>query len=194
MTLQCTSARERRLWRMAGSYVLVIYSTLYLTPFITDFLRARNLLRVSVWVCLAAAAAWVVTVVWRQRPTHAELVVLAAAAILSARFVACLPIPEERLHLPEYGVLGGLIYFALRERYRRRASLRSAWRTWLPAALAILLAATCGGLDETIQAMLPNRVGSLRDAALNFEVAVVVVGAFAARDWVRGVAGRSSDL
>jgi hypothetical protein len=168
----------------------VIYSTLYITPFITDFLRARNLLRVSVWLCLAAGAAWVSAVLWRQRPSRGELAVLAVAAALSVALLARLSIPEERLHLPEYGVLGGLIYAALRERHRqaaRRLERSQAFSryTWWAGALAILLTAMCGSLDEVIQAMLPNRVGCLRDAAINIEVAVVVVGALAGRDWVR---------
>ena len=191
-TAQSTSARERRLWMIAGIYVLVVYSTLYLTPFVTDFLRARNLLRVSVWLCLAAGAAWVLAVLWRQRPTRGELAVLAAAAALSAALLAGLSIPEERLHLPEYGVLGGLIYSALQERHQQVArqlerSQAFSRYTWWAGGTAILLTAMCGSLDEVIQAMLPNRVGSLRDAVLNFEVAVVAVGAFAGRDWVRGV-------
>jgi hypothetical protein len=177
---------------MAGIYVLVIYSMLYVTPFATDFLRARNLLRVSVWLCLAAGAAWVLAVVWRQRPSRGELAVLAAAAVLSAALLARLSIPEERLHLPEYGVLGGLIYSALQERHQQVArqlerSQAFSRYTWWAGGTAILLTAMCGSLDEVLQAILPNRVGSLRDAVLNFEVAVVVVGAFAGRDWVRGV-------
>lgn len=184
------SARERWLWIAAAIYVLMIYLTLYVARFVTDFLRARNALRASVWFCLLLAAAAVIAAVWRQRPAPREIVILAVAAAFCAVLLSTLAIPEERLHLPEYGVLGGLIYSALQERRQQLARQRKfpgqvAWYARSPAALAMLLTALCGALDEGIQAMLPNRVGALRDVELNAAFAVIVIAAMAGRDWAR---------
>lgn len=69
-----------------------------------------------------------------------------------------LPIAAERIHLLEYGLLGGL---ATRDTTKKRLSLLSVF-----LSLAVIL---CFGLlDEGFQLFLPQRVAELRDVCLNF--------------------------
>ncbi|MGB5297049.1 MAG: hypothetical protein WBP34_19065, partial [Thermoanaerobaculia bacterium] len=54
-----TSARERRLWILAGSCLLLIYSSLYIARPVTNWLRDANLLRLAVAGAFLLAAAGV---------------------------------------------------------------------------------------------------------------------------------------
>lgn len=66
-------------------------------------------------------------------------------------------LPEEKIHVVEYGLLGWLI----------------GWSLFEPAfsinriGFAILLGWTIGLCDEIIQYFLPNRVYDIRDVTLN---------------------------
>ena len=77
-----------------------------------------------------------------------------------------LPIPEERFHLCQYGMLSLLCTRALPER------IVEPWR----ALLVILLVTTAGGGDELIQHFRANRVGDWRDVWLNGAAAVLAQG------------------
>ncbi len=66
-------------------------------------------------------------------------------------------IPEERIHILEYGVLG---WFAGRDLIRRNRRIRGI-------ALVCMFAVTVGILDELFQAVLPYRVFDLRDIVFN---------------------------
>jgi hypothetical protein len=66
-----------------------------------------------------------------------------------------LPIPEERFHFLQYGLLGILV---LRT---------SRCETWPQLAKVSLFVVLIGMGDELIQWWLPNRVGDLRDVGMN---------------------------
>jgi len=85
--------------------------------------------------------------------------------------------PEERFHLLEYGLLGGLVYAALLERRRPAAGMR--WSA-SSAALAVVLTGAAGWADEGIQYLLPNRHYDWIDVGLNVLAAILAVGALAA--------------
>ncbi len=85
-------------------------------------------------------------------------------------------VPEECVHLLEYGMLGGLIYTALVERQRRRDALSADFTgPWAPAVGAILATALLGWVDEAIQFWLPERYYDARDIALNAVAGVLAV-------------------
>lgn len=63
--------------------------------------------------------------------------------------------PCERFHLMEYAILGIMVYFYFAQKERSPA---------FKAFVFLLLAA---GLDEIFQALLPNRVGEMKDVMLN---------------------------
>ena len=70
------------------------------------------------------------------------------------RFV---PIPEEKIHFPEYGFLAYLLYRAL----KIDVSNKTAY------LVSFLLCAGFGWLDEGIQFLLPNRYYETKDVILN---------------------------
>lgn len=63
----------------------------------------------------------------------------------------------ERFHILEYGLLAALFYWALRPT-----------QSWLALPGALIAAAVVGVLDETVQWLVPTRVGELRDILLNW--------------------------
>ncbi len=63
-----------------------------------------------------------------------------------------LDLPEERFHLLEFGLLGFLLSRDLVHKY-------FYW--------PIILGSLWGGFDELVQALLPYRVGDIRDLILN---------------------------
>jgi len=74
---------------------------------------------------------------------------------------------RKSAHFCSYGLLGALAFFSW------RATLPSLPRwTFRWSLLAVLLAATAGGLDEFHQIFVPSRGPSLRDAVLDFTGAV----------------------
>ena len=79
--------------------------------------------------------------------------------------------PEERTHLFEYGIVAVLIYQALGERSQNGRRVRA------PAALALVVAALLGWLDEGIEALLPNRVYDTFDVASNALAALMAIAA-----------------
>jgi VanZ family protein len=155
---------ERRLWIAVGLAVAAILASLYPLQFLLDFLRARNLLRISIAALFAAVALLAVVHLRRQRATRGQWLVLALAASVYAAFASSLDVPQERLHLVQYGALALLLEAALVERRRAAGSEPDPSRT----ALHALGAATAIGLvDELVQGALPNRQYDIRDVIFN---------------------------
>jgi hypothetical protein len=182
-----TSARERRLWLMAGSCLLLIFSSLYIARPITNWLRDANLLRFAVGGSFSLAAAWIGLALLRNRPGWRTWVTLAAIAagyvILLSRF----KLPEERLHFLEYGIVGGLVFAALLERQKntsRTPGGTSGRRGPLwPAVGAFLITGAAGWVDEGIQEILPNRFYDLRDVAMNAAAGALAIASI----WILGL-------
>jgi len=72
-------------------------------------------------------------------------------------------------HLTEYGILGALLFRALRGDDARR------WR-WTWAAAAILIAACAGALDEFHQTFVPSRGPSPWDVLIDTAGAALAMG------------------
>jgi VanZ family protein len=157
-----TSDRERRLWVWALVVVLAIWSTLGLAGRLAEQFGESGLLAVAFILGFLLA---IVAVVWSalgRRPGRHEIwVVLGVAAAYGMGFVRMGAPVAERTHLFEYGLVALLVYQALRER------LRSEGRVFLPAALAVVITALLGWVDEGIQWLLPSRVYDTRDVAVN---------------------------
>lgn len=166
-----TSARERRLWILAGSCLLLIYSSLYIARPVTNWLRDANLLRLAVAGAFLLAAAWVGLGLLRSRPGWRVWVALAGIVAGYVVLLSRFDLPEERLHFLEYGLVGGLLFTALLERQkstRGESGELSSRRAFLwPAVGAFVMTGLAGWIDEWIQAVLPNRFYDLRDVAMN---------------------------
>lgn len=187
------SRRERTLWLLAAGYTLVIYSTLAVVRTLTTYLRQRGLLRPTLWALLAGAVVAVIAWVVRGRPRAREWLVLGLVALGYVLVLPVAKVPEEKFHLLEYGLLGGLVYAALSERRDARppAARRPPLYLRLAPFSAFLLATLLGFVDEVIQGILPSRVYDIRDVLLNALAAGLAIAAIWGREWAR--AGQASD-
>lgn len=161
-----TDARldERRWWRISFAYLAGIYLSLYPLQFVLDFLRARNLLRLSLAALFVAAAAAVAIWMRRRQAGRLEWLALSGVGAVYAALLERMTILQERLHLLEYGLLA--LGFRAALEARRRRGVGPAGAGWVPVG-AWALTASAGWLDEGIQAVLPNRVYDLRDVGFN---------------------------
>ncbi len=173
------SAREKRLWLWTAVVVVAIYLTLSPAQTLAAALRERGLLGPFTWLVLAlvggvALARWA-----RLRPGTVEVgAVLGVVAVYVTTLIR-LPVPEARSHLFEYGLVGMLVYEALRERREGGRSVP------VPALLAVAITSLLGWADEGIQAVLPNRVYDLQDVAFNAIAATMAVSATVLVRWVQ---------
>lgn len=158
---------------------MAIFSTLGLTRSIVGFLAAEGLLAVAYIFGLLLVLATIGTLGLKTRPRGAEIGIgLGIAAVYLLVFVR-MTIPEERTHLIEYGVLAAFVYEALQERASQGK------RVPAPALLALAITAFLGLLDESVQAILPNRVYDIRDVGFNALAGLMAIGASLALAWAR---------
>ncbi len=165
---------ERRFWLLALVLVGGIYSTLSVAREVAEFLRERNLLRVSVGAVFALVVVAVLVWAVRQRFGLRAWTVLALGAAAFAWGVRAVSPPEVKLHFVEYGLLGGLLFLALSARGARLAPLG-----------AILLTGLAGWLDEGIQYLLPSRWYDIEDVLINAVAGAIAVVTLALLGWAR---------
>jgi len=163
------SDRERRLWLLTAAVLLAIYSTMGPAQRLAHALRERNLLQISLGIVLVSVGTLIAWRWFRQRPGWREIGV--GFGVAAAYVMALLRVhkPEERTHLVEYGMVAVLVHTALLERSQDKS------RVLAPAVLAIVITALLGWLDESIQALLPNRIYDLRDAGFNVVAGVMAI-------------------
>jgi hypothetical protein len=168
------SVRERRLWLAVAIAVTLLLAALYPLQFVLDALRARNLLRLTIaGLFLFSACAAAVALARRRAPLAAWLAGAAAAAVYAVAALA-MEVPQERLHLVEYGALALLLRAAVAESRRGRAP------AWVTDAWTLAGATAIGWLDEGVQGILPNRMYDLRDVGFNAFAAALALAAAAA--------------
>lgn len=174
-----TSKRERNLWLWVVAVVVAIFSTLGLAQTLAGILQDRELLDGTFLIGLFLVLATIVAMALKSRPRGIEIgVILGIAAVYLLVFLR-MAVPAERSHLIEYGVLAVFVYQALLE---RRSQGR---RVPVPALVALLVTAFLGLLDESIQALLPNRHYEIVDVGFNALAALMAIGASVALVWVR---------
>jgi hypothetical protein len=171
------SDRERRLWIAVAVAVAILLAALYPLQFLLDALRARNLLRLTIAGLFLFCAATVVTVLARRGAKPLTWLVLALTGALYAGFALAMEVPQERLHLVEYGALALLVRAAVVESAAGRALSRrvTSVDVWTLGLVTVI-----GWLDEAVQGALPNRQYDLRDIAFNALSAALALGAAAA--------------
>ena len=157
------------MWTLAT--LVAIYATLGPARTLADALRERDLLQFSfalvvLLVVVALVAHWA-----KSRPGWGEVGVALGVALAYAGMFLRMESPEERTHLLEYSVVAALIHQALLERVRNGRSVP------MPAALTVGATAVLGVLDESIQAVLPNRVFDVRDIGFNALAGFMIVAA-----------------
>jgi VanZ family protein len=188
------SVQEKRHWIAAAACLLLIWASIYPARAIVDFLRGRNILRLTVAIVFLAAGCGLAAFLLRARPRWREIAALVFGGLAYAVVLAIMNQPEERLHFLEYGALAGFTEAALRA---RRAAMGGALGA-LPSLLAILITAGLGWLDEIIQYFVPVRVYDWRDVGFNAAAGALLVGLAALRRRARqrdeGEAGRLAVL
>jgi len=145
-------------WIIVLAYVMLIYATLGSVRCLSDALRGWGLLG-GVTLGILLLLCGVVIAAGLRRPLSRGargLVVLLLGGMVSGTLFL-LPLPEERLHVVEYGILGWLLGWAL--------SRSGKWPTWWGAGVLLAWLIGCG--DEMIQRLLPNRVFDVHDILLN---------------------------
>ena len=168
--------KERRLWIAVGVAVAALFLSLYPLQIALDFLRERNLLRLSIGASFLAVVLIVAVRMFRRRFGPREWAVLCAAGAIYLLVAAWLDVPQERLHLVEYGGLALLLRAAFAERERNRADEPGEPRQ-APgvAAKSLVAAGSIGLVDELVQGVLPNRQYDTRDVALNLVAAALAL-------------------
>ena len=176
------NARERRLWIAVAVAVAALLAALYPLQFALDALRAKGLLRLAIAGLFLFCAAAVAAVLARRRAPFGAWLVGAAAGAVYAGFALAMEVPQERLHLVEYGGLALLVRLAIAESRGLRAPGAAVWHV---DAWTLGVVTAIGWLDEAVQGILPNRIYDLRDVAFNALAAALALGAAASLRGVR---------
>ncbi|MBT8183821.1 MAG: VanZ family protein [Eudoraea sp.] len=175
------SKRERRLWYLTLAVLVAIYSTLGLGSILAGSLRERGLLSDSIWLGIFLVAATIVAHGLKLRPGKIELVIWLGIAAAYLFILIRMTIPEERSHLIEYSILAVFIHEALKERKSKGGKVS------MPPLIAILATAFFGVIDESIQAVLPNRVFDPIDMAFNAFAGLLAIVSSLLLNWIRSL-------
>ena len=147
-------------WRWVIIYTLFLYASLPFGRSVLTLLKnlmgsglglCVNLLLVLIGVIFLASLLFNRTRTWYQVGTFVSI------SLVMAFLVGKIEIPEERIHLLQYGGLGYLTLSSL-QCYPTNFLIYSS-------AFGFVLLVGCG--DELIQWLLPNRVFDLRDILFN---------------------------
>jgi VanZ family protein len=147
--------KNRIRWALVVFYVLVIYSTLGVARKWCQSLQQLNILGFIVGCSVVAGAVAVIGWKWQGASAIRRILrIMIALAFLG--IAVSLRLPEERVHLVEYGLLGWMLAWAL-----------AGGGGWPRTLAGVALVWGIGWGDEIIQGILPNRVYDVRDILLN---------------------------
>ncbi len=152
-------------------YLIAIYAFL---PFSADILLSLikqdliSIIVTTIYIFAAAAALWIMLVVYRIRDV-AAYILMSMLALVVVYFMSGLQIQQERIHFVQYAALTMGILWCF-EDHRVKKS------TWI---IAIVMSSFAGFIDECIQAIVPNRYFDMRDVGLNALASIVGAGFYA---------------
>ncbi|MFQ5454654.1 MAG: VanZ family protein [Nitrospirota bacterium] len=152
---------KKAAWSAVILYTLLIYLTLPIMRPILNYLKGLfgegfSIFVYIIFVCAGISLFCYIYIIEKIN-NIGTYIWLGAIAILYVFFIIPLNLPEERIHLLEYGISGYLIYNAV------SFNLEGAL-FYITTLLIIFL---IGFIDEGIQWILPNRVFDLRDVWMN---------------------------
>lgn len=152
-------------------YLLAIYATLGVVRTVTNFLRDRGILRVSVVTAFVIATAVILWLIFRdeRRRSWRYVLSLMAVAWVYAAVIYPMQSPEEKIHFIQYGGVAALAH----------ASTPPGWTKAGRFIICALFVAAAGWIDEGIQALLPSRFYDLRDVAFNAAAGLMALTAIA---------------
>lgn len=153
----------------AAGYTTLIFSSLYFTPYLRDYLAERYLLARSVSaVYLLSSWLTVALLLYKYRVSHPLAYLW--FAILFALFIfefLSVELLIERIHLIEYALLFAIWFRVFRHLFCRVTIYGAT--LWFVCLIGLL--------DEGVQNLLPNRVFAWSDVNLNTLGAIFGMGA-----------------
>ncbi len=146
-------------WGVVILYTLLIYATLPFSRGWQLFLRERLGSDINISINLVLFFGGLFAIFWIARKTttfqfRLSILLLFALVLLGAQ----IDIPEERIHLLQYGILGYLITWAIRPKFVGFAGF----------SIVLIIGTFIGLGDEMIQWVLPSRVFDWWDIGYNF--------------------------
>jgi len=173
------SKRERRLWYWTIAASVAIFSGIWLSGSLAEFLRDRGWLTTAFWIAMMLVMLSIIIYGIKTRPSGMEVVIWVGLAAIYLMVALRIYAPEERSHLIEYSVLALFILETLRERRKHIGVPKyAAW-----AALGLTTA--IGILDEVVQFFVPERVFDLIDIAFDFLAATMAIVGSVILEWAR---------
>lgn len=132
----------------------LVSSGIYMRQVLNLFVSAigRNGVSIIIWGMFTALALFIGFKFFRKLAPLSKLL-FAAMAAMGVFYAAILELPEERMHLIEYGILG----FFLSKDF----SFYYPPKLFIP--LSVFFCVGVSAIDEIIQSFLPYRVGDIRD-------------------------------
>lgn len=153
--------RKKLAWIILIFYLMLIYTTLPLVPYLIEWAKflSRGMFKYYVSILLIfILAVYVLSLFFKSRVRNVKSWFLIFLVMgLYGYLLNVLWIPQERLHLLEYGFLAFLVYKVLKPEFSRK-------KIYLYTAVMV---ATFGTLDELIQLFLPNRYYDPKDVIIN---------------------------
>ena len=150
-------------WLVVISYISIIYATLGIAPkiwdLINDLLGGRGVMAQHFIYTITSSLIFLYLVYIKKENALIKYFWFFICIGLGFLIVKTTPFPAEKIHIAEYGILGVLLYNALKIH-----SDRFCWKLYVAG---VLLCMAIGAVDEVIQFLLPNRVFDWRDIFLN---------------------------
>ncbi|MBI5555102.1 MAG: VanZ family protein [Elusimicrobia bacterium] len=144
---------------LAISYVALIYLTLPVIRPVLNFIKAHlgSKFDLLTDIVLLAIMAGVALILIKSRISRKQYILAFIVFCIYGYYLKILKIPEERIHLLEYGFLSYLVFKVYSSDW---SFIFRYWQTFLTVSFI-------GTLDEIIQYFIPTRVGDVRDILLN---------------------------
>lgn len=168
MILKTIDSDTRISWVIVTLYTGLIFATLADVVLIMDVIERwvgdllGTMLSVLTLVFLTLFFVYLIVVKKERQPWRYLLMVFVIASVaIIERFIFY---PAEKVHLVEYGILGWMIYQAV----RMSGGGVVAGYFWTMALVLII-----GTADEIVQMYLPMRVFDFRDIVINFHSGIL---------------------
>jgi len=144
-------------WIFILLYVSFIYISLPIArPVLNTFYETLGSFYLSLFINITLTVVFIFMIIKLYQIKEKKIIpYISILGIFVLFIVFSLDRPEERIHFIEYGILGYLIIKAF-----DNTNLRTI-------VISSILVFIIGLVDEFIQWLLPNRVGDLRDVAMN---------------------------
>lgn len=133
-------------WILVILYTLFIFATLPFARNIWNWTGAER-----AYVLLIASYCGAVGYIYYR---YKNILIIGLISLICLAIFKIIPLPIERIHFIEYGILGWMVWWAAGKRRRSFA-----------IALGYIIAISI--LDEVIQGILPNRYYDIRDVLMN---------------------------